>query len=240
MSSAARVVHVNSSILEWYQERYPVHADRMLVVHNGYDEEVVALPTPRAASRPLRFGFVGTITDLQPHAPMWEGWRRARRGPLADATFELYGRMGYFARSAGRMRAMVPVGSDGVRYHGPVPRREVWQVYESLDVLVLLVPGGRYITSGKIFESMRAGRPMVLVCDPRSDALRVSHDHPLVHPVEALDADSVERALLAAAEHAGRVSEAERAEGLDVAARYERGHQVARLDHALREVVTSG
>lgn len=243
VSSAARVVFVNEGLRQWHAQRYPDAADRMRVVHNGYDPEVTTFadwkpPTP---GRTPRFGFVGTVTELHPHEQVWEGWRRARTGDLADAEFDIWGRLGFFARSRARIEALLPdPGTSGVVYRGPVPKLEVPEVYGKLDVLVLLVAGGRFITSGKIFESMAVGKPMVLACDPACDAVNVSRGHPLVHVAESLEPDALAAAFRSAAQQAATLTEADVEAARDYARRYERGRLVGLVDVELREVVAGG
>ena len=168
---------VNEGMKGWYGERYPTAHGRMRVIPNGYDEALVgSIPFRRAArDGPIRFGYVGTVTEVLPHEEMWAGWDLARTGDLADATFDIYGRLGFFARSRARIQAMLPEpGASGVELRGSVPKHEIGQVYSHLDVLVLLIPGGRYVTTGKIFENLVVGKPIVLVCDPESDAVGVA------------------------------------------------------------------
>ena len=239
LSRASRVFFVNEGTREWYAGRYPAIADRLRVLPNGYDEELTGLlplRPPRNEAH-LRFGFVGTVTELHPHEQMWEGWRRFRQDH-PDATFDIYGRLGFFARSRQRITALLPdLDASGVVYHGPVPKVEVTAVYDRLDVVVVMIGGSRYITSGKIFETLTLGKPLVLVCDPDSDAVRLSRGHPLVHPVERLDAPAVARALREAAAQAPTVTPDVVAEAREFARRYARGELVKQLSSELAAVV---
>ena len=239
LERAARAFFVNEGTREWYAERYPVIADRTRVVPNGYDEDVTGLlpVRPPRTEEHLRFGFLGTVTDLHPHAEMWEGWRRFRTDHRG-ASFDIYGRLGFFVQSQKRIAALLPdPATSGVVFHGPVPKVEVTSVYERLDVVVVMIGGSRYITSGKIFETLTLGKPVVLVCDPDSDAVLLSRGHPLVHPVERLDADAVDAALRAAAAQAPTVTPELVAEARRFAGRYARGAIVRRAAEDLADVV---
>lgn len=243
VSRAARVVFVNEALREWHAQRYPDAAERMRVVRNGYDPEVTPAPGYRRSDpgRPPRFGFVGTVTELQPHEVMWPGWELARTGDLAGAELDIWGRLGFFERSRARIEALLPdPATTGVFYRGPVPKQDVTGVYEQLDVLLLLVAGGRFITSGKVFECMAAGKPMVLACDPECDAVNVTRGHPLVHAAVRLDAPSIAAALVSAARQARTLTAADVEAARRFARRYERGHVVAELDRELRQVVDGG
>ena len=238
LERASRAFFVNEGTREWYAERYPRIAQRTRVVPNGYDEDVTGLlpVRPPRTEEHLRFGFLGTVTDLHPHAAMWEGWRRFR-SDHPGASFDIYGRLGFFVQSQKRIAALLPdPATSGVVFHGPVPKVEVTGVYEHLDVVVVMIGGSRYITSGKIFETLTLGKPLVLVCDPESDAVLVSRGHPLVHAVDRLDPAAVDAALRAAAAQAPTVTPEVVAEARRFAGRYARGQIVRRAADDLAAV----
>lgn len=239
---AARIFFVNQGMREWYADRYPEAATRMRVVPNGYDEAVVGDVRVRTEPPrpPLRFGYVGTVTEVLPHDVVWKAWEIFRRD-APDARFDIYGRLGFFARSAKRIAAMLPdAETSGVTFHGPVPKSGIAQVYESLDVLVLLIPGSRYVTTGKVFENLAMGKPVVLACDPESDAVTVSRGHPLVHAVDELTPEAVAQALRDAAEQIRHVTPELVAAGLEHARRFERGRLVRQAAAELDQVRRRG
>lgn len=243
VEGAARVVFVNEGMRAWYAERYPKAVATMRVIPNGYDADLVGITPFRrpGEGEPLRFGYVGTVTQVLPHEQMWAGWELARTGDLAEATFDIYGRLGFFARSRAFLQALLPdPATSGVQFRGPVPKHDIGQVYDRLDVLVLLIPGGRYVTTGKIFENLVVGKPIVLVCDPDSDAVKVSAGHPLVHAVPELTAEAVADALRAAAAQSRRLDGADVQEARAFAARYERSRLVARAGAEMEEVLRRG
>src|SRR3954471_2285213 len=215
LDRASRIVFVNDPLREWHAERYPRDADRMLVVQNGYEPEILGElpPAPPVVAdggqRPLRFGYMGTLTQHVPVEPFLDGWRLARSADpeLSAASMHVFGHLGFFPASANTVRAKLPRdGEDGVSYEGPVPKAEVGRAYSGLDVLVLLLAGGRYVTSGKVYEYMAAARPIVSVHDPGSAASGVLTGYPLWFPVRELTAEEVARALREAAE-AARVAD---------------------------------
>ena len=237
---AARVLVVNEGMRDFHVSRYPEAADRLRVLPNGYDADLVGqVPFgPAPPSRPVRFGYVGTVTPVLPHEQAWAGWALARTGDLADATFDVHGRLGFFARSRAAIQALLPdPATSGVRFRGPVPKHQVAQVYDGLDVLVLIIPGGRYVTTAKVFENLAVGKPVVLVCDPASDAVAVSAGHPLVHAVRSLDPPEVARVLREAAAQARALTPDDVAAARGFAARYERGRLVREASDELRAVL---
>lgn len=201
LADAAEIVFVNDGMRGWYADRYPQDAARMTVVPNGWEPEFLGTAEPGGgpASRPLRFGYVGTITEAMPTEPLFEGWRLARGQPgLEDAQLELYGHLGFFPRQREALRAQIPTGGGtGVHFHGAVPKAEVGRVYDGLDVLLLWLPGARYVTSGKVFEYMATGKPVVSVHRPDLAAVEVLRDYPLWAPNASLEAKDVADALVA-------------------------------------------
>ncbi|WP_066889338.1 glycosyltransferase [Carbonactinospora thermoautotrophica] len=208
---AAEIVFVNEALRSWHAERYPFAADRMTVVLNGWEPEIlgevpIRMPDP---ARPLEFGFLGTITEVMPLEVLFDSWRLARKEPpLADAKLRLYGHLGFFPQSAARLRPRIPLDEDlGVTYEGPVPKAEVSKAYSELDILVFLAAGVKYITSGKVFEYMATGKPIVSVHDPRIAATEVLRGYPLWFSVPELEPALVRDAMVAAAAAARDLTE---------------------------------
>lgn len=240
LESSALTSFVNEGLRGWHAERYPAAADRMTVVPNGWEPEILGRPgyPGPATGRPLRFGYIGTITDAMPLTVLFDAWRIARAHPeLADATFELYGHLGFFKQSADPLIDRIPLHEDlGVTYHGPLAKTEVGQAYHSLDALVFCVPGAKYVTSGKIFEYMATGRPIVSVHSPDIAAVDVLTGHPLWFGGDRLDAQTVANSMVAAGKAARDLSEPDFAAALAHAERYTRANTLAPLEAELRRL----
>lgn len=196
---------VNEPIRRWHAEQRPQLTGRMHVVANGWDPDVLdgaAAPPPRRSGTGIRFGYLGTVTPKVPLDELLEGWRTARGSGLVPtgSTLSIAGYLGYFATPRPEMQEAIARAHDvGVRYVGPVAKADVSTFYAGLDVLVLALGRGRYVTSGKVFEYAATGRPVVSVHDPGNAASEVLRGHPLWYPVSGLDAAEVAGALGAAA-----------------------------------------
>jgi len=241
VEGAAATAFVNEGLRAWHAERYPAAADRMLVVPNGWEPEILGrarYPGP-ATGRPLRFGYIGTLTEVQPLTTLFDGWRAAKAHPeLAGATLDLHGHLGFFKQSADPLIDRIPVGENlGVAYRGPLNKTEVAQAYQNLDVLVFLAAGARYVTSGKIFEYMATGKPIVSVHAPGIAATDVLAGNPLWYGIDRLDAPSVANAMVAAAKTARDLSEPEFDAALAHAERYTRANTLGPFERRLREIV---
>ncbi|MBS2966046.1 glycosyltransferase [Actinocrinis puniceicyclus] len=240
VEGSALTVFVNEGLRARHAQSYPAAADRMAVVPNGWEPELLGRPSypGPATGRPLRFGYVGTITEPMPLAVLFDGWRRAREHPeLADATLDLHGHLGFFKQSADSLLDRIPVDEGiGVKYHGPLAKADVAGVYQQLDALVFCVPGARYVTSGKVFEYMATGRPIVSVHSPQIAAVDVLTGHPLWFGIDRLDAPAVADALVAAGKAARDLTEAQFDTALAHAERYTRANTLAPFEARLREL----
>lgn len=239
LEGSALTAFVNEGLRGWHAERYPKAAPQMTVVPNGWEPEILGraeYPGP-AAGRPLRFGYIGTITEAMPLDVLFEAWRLARgHAELADATFELYGHLGFFKQSSDSLTDRIPLGEHGVVHHGPVAKADVGAAYQSLDALVFCVPGAKYVTSGKIFEYMATGKPIVSAHAPDIAAVDVLTGHPLWFGIDRLDAQSVANAMVAAAKAARDLSRPEFDAALEHAERYTRDNTLGPFEARLREI----
>ena len=239
LEGSALTAYVNEGLRGWHAERYPKAAPQMTVVPNGWEPEILgraSYPGP-ATGRPLRFGYIGTITEAMPLDVLFDAWRIARRHPeLADATLDLYGHLGFFKQSSDSLSDRIPLGELGVTHHGPVAKTEVGAAYRSLDALVFCVPGARYVTSGKIFEYMATGKPIVSAHAPDIAAVDVLTGHPLWFGIDRLDAQSVANAMVEAGKAARDLSEPQFDAALEHAERYTRDNTLGPFEARLREI----
>ncbi|WP_338676649.1 glycosyltransferase [Streptomyces sp. SCSIO 30461] len=263
LNKASASVFVNEALRGWHAERYPEVADRMMVVPNGWDADVLpkapdapdpedvasAEPdtVPPTVQRPLRFAYLGTLTAKQPVEEMAEAFKIARRHPdLADAELRIHGHLGFFKNSPGALKARLglqdgprPEGVEdtGLRYCGPVSKTEVGQVYENADVLVFLAGGGKYVTSGKIFEYMAFGHPIVSVHAPGIAAQDVLDGYPLWFNADSLDADALAASMVEAGKAARDLSPEQREAARRHADTYTREAVLIPFEERLREIV---
>ncbi|GAA2127962.1 hypothetical protein GCM10009782_11730 [Glycomyces algeriensis] len=216
LDNAAEALFVNEALRSWHAERYPKAAERMHVVLNGWDPDVLPeIPASTAdESRPLSFAYIGTLTANQPAGAMLDGFRHmAETGRHPGARLDLYGHLGFFAKYESRMRGELGLEEEQeqVHHHGPVSKSEIGEAYAASDVLVFLVGGSKYVTSGKIFEYMATGKPIVSVHEPGSAAEELLRDYPLWFNPGALEPAAV-AAAMADAGDAARKADPELAE----------------------------
>jgi glycosyltransferase involved in cell wall biosynthesis len=200
IDGAEFVFHVNDAIADAYRRLYPESSKKHRVVYNGYDPGSIPEP-PGPSTPPYRFGILGTVNDRWPMKPILKGWASSRPDLPRGSELVLAGHLGYFDHSREAIEAALPDEDSGFRYVGPVRKAEVSDFYASIDVVVLPVPGGPMVTSGKVFEALALGKPVVCVQTAGGGARALLDRHPLSVGAEP-DAESVRKALLRAADMA--------------------------------------
>lgn len=221
MAGATEIWFVNEPILRWHAALHPEHAAKMFEVPNGADTGITLSQRPPAEDG-VRFTYVGTITSVVPLRELADGWALAsERGDLDGAHGTLYGHVGFFNRQESPEQENLDylLGRTSLRYGGPLPKDQLGDTYRASDVLILAMGGGEYITSGKTYEYMTTGLPIVSVHRPESAASAILKDYPLWFPAASLAPEDVASALTAAA-RAVRERDNER---FAAAARYGRG-----------------
>jgi glycosyltransferase involved in cell wall biosynthesis len=197
LREAAQVWFVNDQIRDEYARRYPESAHLMRVVANGFDPQPGhSRPDVRATERP-RFGYLGTLQYVNmPLQEFLDGWSAAfgPDSPQAEAVFR--GKLSASGAAGAEILEIFGSGSrNGLRYDGPVSKRDVAGFYGSLDALILLLSSGKYVTGGKTTEYLATGLPIVSVHDMENAATDLLRDYPLWFPAKELTAEGIANAL---------------------------------------------
>ena len=240
VAGAHEIWFVNEPIRVWHEQRFPEAAERMQVVSNGYDEYDAPLRVPVRDDREagMRFGYVGTLSDKVPLAETIAGWREARRrGDIRPQDrLVIHGYLGHFtgkSLAAETLATVVP--DDGIEFAGSVPKTTIGDVYAGFDALVLILGTGRYVTSGKIFEYLATGIPVMSAHDPGNAATDVMTGSSAWVPTASLSTSDLAEAFAATARMAATQTPDERTAAQTRAAAYERKAQLAPRIAALRE-----
>jgi glycosyltransferase involved in cell wall biosynthesis len=241
LRDAAEIVFVNDGLRKWHAANYPFAAKRMTVVPNGWEPEILGQQRfdPPQPDRPLRFAYAGTVTPQLPIEVLFDAWRLARKHDLlSDATLDIYGHLGFFPHQAEALKERLPLDENvGVTYRGPFGKLDAAAIYEQTDALVFCVPGARYVTSGKVFEYMASGKPIVSVHKPDIAASEVLADYPLWFSGGSLDAETVAESMIAAAQAARESDAALHQAAVDHAYTYTREATLSPWEARMRQVV---
>ncbi|WP_422770264.1 glycosyl transferase [Plantactinospora sp. WMMC1484] len=243
LAEALAIWCVNDPIAGFYRERYPELADRVQVVRNGFDEESIPERIgPPDPGRGLTFGYLGSVNFPPAFLDsVLTGWRLARQQSelLARSRFEVRGHIGAgAAREANRhMDLLKAAAPDGVTFGGPVPKATLAETYRSWDALVLMLVGGRYVTSGKVYEFMATGLPVVSAHNVDHDASKVLVGHPLWTGAVGLAPRQLANSFLEAARLAVDSTEQDREAARAFAARFTRSGQLVPAVRHLADLV---
>ncbi|WP_230686417.1 glycosyltransferase family protein [Catellatospora vulcania] len=234
LEQARAVWCVNDPIADFYRERYPSIADRVRVARNGFDADSVPAPSTRTADpeQGLVFGYLGTV-NFPPSVldAVLTGWRLAREQDplLARSRLEVRGHIG-----AGEQRGVNPyielleaAQPDGVTFGGNVAKADVAGTYGSWDALVLMLVGGRYVTSGKVYEFVATGLPIVSAHEIEHDAATVLDGYPLWTGAVGLNPRRLAESFVTAARLAVEAPAEVRQAAREHAGRFTRPAQIA-------------
>lgn len=223
---------VNEPIAQYYRERYPSLADRVRVVRNGFDPEVAELTRKLPDSNVgLTFGYLGTINFSTLYTgALIDGWRMARQRDAVVARSRLVfrGHIGVSVNRAtsGHLHRIMLAGEDGISYAGSVAKVDIAKTYGEWDVLVLALAGGRYVTSGKVYEYMATGLPIMSAHELEHAANEVLRDYPLWVPPVGMRPEDLAESFISAARMALGADEASRRAGANVADQFSRRRQL--------------
>jgi glycosyltransferase involved in cell wall biosynthesis len=233
LANALSIWCVNEPIAQFYRERHPDLASRVRVVRNGFDQASIPdRPRTPDATDGLTFGYLGSVNFTPAFlSSVLAGWRRARRDDpvLARSRFEIRGHIGAgSAREANaHMDVIKAAATDAVTFGGPVAKAQLAETYARWDALVLMLVGGRFVTSGKVYEFMATGLPIVSAHEIEHDASVVLAGHPLWTGAVGLDPIRLAESFSRAGRLAVGSSDDERAQARARALTFTREAQLA-------------
>lgn len=246
MDSAYRAWFVNDPIRHWHADLYPARASMMRTVRNGFDlpagvDDPTSLGVAHRESTEsgVVFGYIGTINfGAFPLEAVVEGWRRARPRLPAESRLVLRGHLGRTGVGSPKlMAALAEAATIGIDYDGPVARNRVWDAYRDYDALLLALPSGPGVTSGKVYEYAATGLPVVSVHTDDTPTGEVLEGGGNWIPTSSLHPDNVAEAFIEAAARAQSQTSEERIAAIEWGAQWERGAQLSAAVRDLTELV---
>lgn len=195
---------VNPPIADLTRDQFPFIADKVRLVENGWDARFLDPSGFTESEGANKAAFVGTVTKGFPVADLMDTWRRVRdsqpQGELA-----IVGNIG-FRQTLGRLQREqrdTMMATPGVAVSGRMAKQELQDLYATTDVLLFVKEGGGLVTSGKIYEYMATGRPIVALCSPDLDTLRVMAGYPRMWQADFRDHAAGAAAIAAAFDAVG-------------------------------------
>jgi len=232
MNAAALVVAVSDPITA---ESLKAGACRAITIPNGFDP--TDLPQWNPQPGPLRIAFMGHFYGVTDPTPFFDGVALAvkRGGAAADLEIDLLGQV---STSVAQVLAVRGLDSHVVN-HGFCPHAEAVKIVSRADAGLVVVadhPGAEAIYTGKLFEYLGMGLPILFVGPVNGVASALLAESRAGVVVAYDDPEGVARALdRLANEKKSGVQSMDVNE--DVVARFDRRSQVAYLGRLLDEVV---
>jgi hypothetical protein len=237
---AALATFASPGMRDLYAARYPDwQGDRLITLENGYDEENFKnLPAvePRTDRSRITLLHSGTIYPdaRDPRAFFAALGKLAARGAMTAANTRIVLRAtGHDDFVRGHIREQ---RLEGIVELAPsVPYSEALREMVSVDGLILMqAANSNYQTPAKLYEYLRAGRPILALTDPRGDTAATLRAVDLGEVYALNDAAAVERGLteFISAVRAGTA----RGCALDAAQQFSRRSQTQRLAGLLDRV----
>ncbi len=196
LAEADRVVAVNDTIRDLLRYSGDLPDGKALTIHNGFDPDDFR-DLPRKKFDRFTMVFIGTFhkrTDprllLRPYAAA------LRSGRIGKGKSRIVIVGGQAERTA---KAVRELGLDeDVELTGFLAHRDSLEWMASADLLLQVIatgPGSEQIVSGKLYEYMAAGRP-VLSIGPPGEARKMVEELHLGHVADVDDSGGVEGALV--------------------------------------------
>jgi len=235
MSKAAAVIAVSDAIAD---EARGLGARRVVVIPNGFDPLDMPAWDPDLRS-PLRIVFLGRLspTTMDPTAFFVALAQARRRAPLlADVRVDIIGPDAAWAAIAAEKAG---VGAQVV-FHGFKPYSQALEMVSHADIgLILLAdtPGSEGVYSGKLFDYLGIGIPVLLYGPPDGAAADVVREARCGHIVQYGDVEAMMCTLIEVAEAKQR---GERPRGPVPGVRdcFDRRRQVCKIGQLLDEVTS--
>ena len=166
-----------------YQQRYPAAADRMVVLENGYDEESFAAVVPQSIAgngadtgkQPLIMLHSGIVypSERDPTQLFIALGRLKAEGTLTPADLQIRFRASVHDNLLQSL-AQTHGAQDFIELCPPISYREALAEMLSVDfLLVLQASNCNAQIPAKIYEYLRAGKPILALTDPEGDTAGV-------------------------------------------------------------------
>lgn len=235
---ADHIVTVGKRMGEYFSYRHGRTEETVHVIHNGYDEaDFAGLQRCRSQAGPADVFYIGTLYGVQNPGPFLEGWARyLRAGNRLDVRVTFVGNVGQCYQPLLERYADEFPGLVCRRAY--LPHCEAIQAMLDADILLLIVGDGQNSEGwlpGKIFEYLRAARPILFVGPPGGDAAHLLSRLNRGIAVSSADVDGISRALGQILEHSQGINL-----GLEEIADYSRERQAQCLLDIIRNTSSIG
>ncbi len=179
--SASRAIFTTPSAAHEYADRYPAHAAKIAVIENGYDEQSFGAAADAAGEMgPLRAGVLTLLhsgivyPDERDPTCLMEALAKIRRlGEVDTARLRVRFRAALHDEVLRDLARRFGV-EDLVEVEPPIPYRQALvEMMRADGLLVLQASNCNSQIPAKVYEYLRARRPLLLLSDPAGDTAQV-------------------------------------------------------------------
>lgn len=197
LQQADRVISINQRILDGLKSKYASwDKNKSSVLPNGFDAEDFEGLTPKKNDK-FTITYTGTINTKMHPAPLLEAVKQlCSLHPEIKENLQLH----FIGRISVDMRPMFETDmiSDVVKITSHLPHDQCLHHMINADLLLLLIPdtpNSELIMTGKLFEYLRAGVPILCLAD-EGDAADLIRNTGTGFTVSARDPEKVRQLLL--------------------------------------------
>lgn len=205
VASACYCVFTTPGAARLYQQRYPTAENRMVVLENGYDEESFRVVEPRQTMsenerrpRPLMMLHSGIVypSERDPTQLFIALGRLKKEGRLDAQALRLRFRAPVHDDLLARLAITYNV-QDFIELCPPVAYRQALVEMMSVDALLVIQASNcNTQVPAKVYEYLRAGKPIIALTDPAGDTAGVLREAGLPDIARLDSADDIAQLLL--------------------------------------------
>lgn len=164
LRAADHIIVVGESM----KKEFEALSDKISVLHNGYDPADFATPDGGASilnKNSFNISYVGNFKYLQNHPPLWRAFQHFldRQKDGADKV-----KLNFVGNVHPKVKESLEENQLDliVAYHGYMAHHKAVQIMQESDLLLFIIsdtPGNQKLISGKIFEYLQSGIPIMAV-----------------------------------------------------------------------------
>ncbi|HEX2969099.1 MAG TPA: hypothetical protein VHO46_08320 [Bacteroidales bacterium] len=166
LKTADSIITVGESLKELYSSKVPGAKNRATIISNGYDEEDFSDIVMKCTGYTIT--YTGTLSDIYPI----EGFLKAITSSETKILLRFIG-----AVSDKQKRSILTtLKSDDVQFTSYTDHRTAVRYTRESSALLLIIPkhvSSRSILTGKLFEYLASGRPVICLGPTDGDAAKI-------------------------------------------------------------------
>jgi len=174
--NADRIVTVSDSLAAEFRSLSKSSAtSKISVLANGYDESDFPSKPIERCNEKFTVVYSGNMLTHQNPEVFWNALNSMiedRKVPRHTITVELYGKIHEDVQASFHAHGL----DDVVRLYDFIPHQEIVEKMKHADLLIMVIPdvsNNMGIVTGKLFEYLGSGKPILIIGPPASDAGKI-------------------------------------------------------------------